>query len=65
MEAQGSGEGKDKRRRTMPCEHTPDCSGKPTAHEVGRGLGTESGEKLENEAQNVPYKKRKIKNLKS
>ena len=32
-EAQGSGEGKAESRRTMPCEITPDCSGKPTANQ--------------------------------
>ena len=86
-EAQGCGEGKDQRRRTMPCEIRPIAVDTPQTANLtpfflgkgvlieetiffynvsfiieqrcqiasGRGVGADSGEKLEAEAANVPY----------
>ena len=45
-EAQGCGEGKHQRQGTMPCEIRPIVVESPQE----RGLGTDSGEKLKNEA---------------
>ena len=56
-EAQGCGEGKNQRQRTMPCEIRPIVMESPQE----RGLGMESGDKPKDEDKNVPYKKTKTK----
>ena len=52
-------EGKDQRRRTMPCEIRPIVAKSPQE----RGLAAESGDTPKAEASNVPYKNKQNTNI--